>query len=212
MRGVGPPSVDHTPSGTPTRRRRGFRLGRTLRVSFCLARGRFGRAMNKPETADERRKPRIRSPYVDGRRARRRRARRHGERSRAAAGRRTARCGWAARTVRPIRRCRRCSNSSRASIGSKPTFTIARSRARCPTDLNGAFYRVGPDAQYPMAPRQHSVRRRRARQHVPHQGRPRELPQPLRAQRALSRAGESRPHPVPDVSQSGAWTIRASRA
>ena len=51
--------------------------------------------------------------------------------------------------------------------------------------------------------RQHSVRRRRPRQHVPHQGRPRELPQPLRAQRALSRAGESRPHPVPDVPQPG---------
>ncbi len=60
-----------------------------------------------------------------------------------------------------------------------------------------------PRRAVPDESAQHSVRRRRPRQHVPHQGRPRALPQPLRAQRSLSRAGEGRPDPVPDVPQSG---------
>ncbi len=72
---------------------------------------------------------------------------------------------------------------------------------KIPSDLNGAFYRTGPDAQYPLAKGNipfdgegHVSMFRIKDGHV-------ELQEPLRAQRALHRAGEGRSHPVPDVPQ-----------
>ncbi len=46
----------------------------------------------------------------------------------------------------------RCAGRRR-STSSRPTSATARSRARFRADLNGAFYRVGPDPQYPLHPR-----------------------------------------------------------
>ena len=54
----------------------------------------------------------------------------------------------------------------------------------------------------PAARRQHPLRWRRPCQHVPLRERPRELQEPLRAQRALRGAGKGRQDPVPDVPQS----------
>ena len=62
-----------------------------------------------------------------------------------------------------------------------------------PDDLDGAFYRVGPDPQYPK-PKGARVRRRLRRRRpcldVPHPEQPCGLPQPLGEERALAGAAQ----------------------